>query len=140
MPYTQEAARTKSALVKAALAASKVRLFKASFTPSPASPRSEFLANECDFDGYPAGGVAVAALTGPINNPTGGAAVNTPLVNFAWTLDTDAVGNMVGGYWHETGAGALYTYVRFPSAVPMAAVGDGIPLVITYVDGDNPVG
>ena len=37
---------------QARMAASVMHLFKSSFVPTPTSPLSDYLAAECDFDGY----------------------------------------------------------------------------------------
>jgi hypothetical protein len=139
VPFTQESARLKSGLVKTALATSKVRLFKSSFAPTVNSTVAEFVAAECDFDGYPATGIAVTAMLGPVNDPLGGSNILSPVCLFLWTLDTAGVTNMVGGFFHTTAAGALYAYQVYTNPVPMAAAGDSIAQVVTYNDGQNGV-
>lgn len=138
MPYTQEAALQHGTTIKAALAASKVRLFKSSLAPNPTTLKTEFVAAEADYDGYAAGGLAVAAFNGPSNNPTGGAAITSPLVYFTWVLDVDSIGNMVGGWWLELAAGGMWAYTVFPQPIAMAAPGDAIPLIIQLLEGVNP--
>lgn len=137
MPYTQESSLAVGNVVKTALALSKVRLFKNSFTPNALSVKADFVAAECDYDGYVAGGIAVTAFLGPAFNPTGGAMITSPVTNFAFVQDTPNLGNMVGGWWIETAAGLVWAYTVFPQPVSLARNGDQLPLVIQFLEGTN---
>lgn len=129
---------TKAGVLKTALAASKLRLYKNALVPDVNTTKAMFEANEADYDGYTAGGVTVTAFLGPGLNPGGGADIISPVNYFAWTHDTDDVGNMIGGWWLELAAGAVYAYTNYPSPIGMAKAGDVIPQVIQFTEGDNP--
>lgn len=77
------------------------------FVPTPVTPLSEFLANECDFDGY-----TPATITGWTDPPllAGQAwSIYAPIQAFRWVFAT-GVGNAVRGYFLVTAAGELYGY------------------------------
>lgn len=105
-------------LAKTALVNAKVRLFKSGFHPTPANVQADFIAQECDFDGYAA--VTIAAW-GDIVLASAQAGYLVLGVNcvFLWALAVDAVENMVGGFWVETAAGVVWQYQEFADAVPM---------------------
>lgn len=139
---TREAANAKALDIKAALATSKVRFFKSSLVPDVNTTRVALLAAECDFDGYTAGGYALAAFTGPINATGGGAVLTSPLVNVAYGPEGDPpVGNTIGGWWIDDDA-APTPQVRivgaYSPARPMSALGDGFAWIWQDVEGVNP--
>lgn len=118
---------------------SLVRLFKSTYVPSRESTRAELVAAECDFSGYPATGIEVAAWTAPVNDPDGGSAIFSGLLSYVFVNEVDPldnVNNMVGGYWIETAAGALVRVATFDEPVEMAVVGDAIPLLVKLVEGE----
>jgi len=137
MPYTQESSLAVGTVIKTALALSKLRLFKNSFAPNALSVKADFVAAECDYDGYVAGGIAVTAFLGPAFNPTGGAMITSPVTNFTYVAGVPLVGNMVGGWWLETAAGLLWAYTVFPQPISMAVDGNQLPLVIQFLEGTN---
>lgn len=145
MPYTRQSAVSKATVIKAQLAAAKLRLFKNDFVPNVNSLLADFVAAECDFAGYAATGITIAAFNGPIFNPNGGADLISPLVLFAWATAGADLTNMVGGWFLTTAAAtaplsavALWSFQRFPTPVGMAQAGDAIPLVISFTEGQNP--
>lgn len=129
---TNEACMTQAAELQTALAASKVRLFKSTFVPTVSTTKTELVANEALFTGYPAGGAAIAAWNAPLLDPAGGASITAPTVQFAVTgpvVDTD----LVGGFWVEDAAGDVRLVGQFAAPVPMEVVGQGFPLNVTDV-------
>lgn len=128
--FTTEAALNQATLNKAAFAGSKLRLTKAPFTPVPTTDRATFLANECDFDGYPAGGYAIAAYTGPLNFAGGGAVLTSPLVNIVYgPAGAPPVGNSVSGWWIDDTTPAVVASGSYGPPRSVANVGDGFPWV-----------
>jgi len=128
--------------LKAALALSKVRLFKTMtndeppvpFVPTVSTTSAELENAECDFDGYPAGGITVTAMLAPLLDPAGGASIESPVVQFAWAhVDTD-VGNVVAGFWLEDAAGILRMIGVLPVPIPLQGPGQGIPLTFKCVE------
>jgi len=103
-------AKIEATATKTALANSVLHCFKSPFAPTPTSVLADFTAQECDFDGYaPA---TIAAWEDPV---LAGAAyaIFAPTQVFRWDLDTDAVGNQVGGTYLVTAGGLLYQYTIF---------------------------
>ena len=128
--FTTEAALRQAAFTLNAFTTSKLRLTKAPYVPTPTSTRTDLRANECDFDGYPTGGYAIAAYTGPLNYSGGGAVITSPLVNVAYgPAGSPPVGNSVSGWWIEDSAGNVVAAASFSPARPMATVGDGFPWI-----------
>jgi hypothetical protein len=86
----------------ALLATGKLRLSKdPSFAPTPATTLAELEANECDFSGYPAGGIAVS-LTTDLNETPQIQGILTRGV-FAATTATPFVPGSALGYWIDDG-------------------------------------
>lgn len=139
MPYTTEMAFNKATEVQTLLAASKLRLFQSTLTPNAQTPKADFVANEADYDGYTAGGVAITAFLGPIADPAGGASIVSPLTLFSYVDDTGHVGNMIGGWFLETATGEVWAYGVYPQAIALAADGDAIPQVVSLVEGQNAI-
>jgi hypothetical protein len=137
--YTKQAATEKANDIKAALALSKLRLFKSGLTVTQFTTKVELVAAECDFDGYTAGGYTLTAWTGPITDPNGGAILTSPLVNPAFSDPSDPiVGNDVGGWWVEDAGGTVRLVGQYGPARPIQGEGDGFPVVIQIVEGRNP--
>ncbi len=136
--YTNQAAITKATDIKAALALSKLRLFKSGFVPTRFTSRAQLEAQECDFDGYTPGGYTLTAWTGPIQDPNGGAIITSPLVNPAYGPAGDpAVGNDVGGFWVDDADDNVRLVGIYGDARPMQVVGDGFPVVLQIVEARN---
>lgn len=116
------------------LAAAKVKLFKAPFVPTVSTIDTDLDAEEADYTGYAAGGVAVAAWSEPLLDPVGGASIESGLVQFAVGPAPVLVTNLIGGFWVEKATGELYVIGVFPEPIPMEFVGQGIPLSIKLVE------
>jgi hypothetical protein len=137
--YTNEAANTLAAEIIAALALSKLRLGQSTVTVNRFTTRTELRNAECNFDGYTAGGYALAAWTGPGSAPGGGAKITSPLKNIAYGPAADPpVTNEVGCWWVEDAAGLVRTVGVFDPPRLMQAVGDIIDFVDQMVIGKNP--
>lgn len=136
--YTREAASAKADDIKLALALSKARFFNAPFVPTESSTQAELEAEETAFDGYPAGGYALAAFTGPLNDPVGGVILTSPLKTVAYgpAAVPPVTGNL-GGYWIEDANGNVRSVGIYDPPRPMAAVGDGFQWVEQIVEGRN---
>ena len=114
---------------QARMAACVMHLFKQGFTPTPTTPLSTYLANECDFDGYaPA---TIAAWAAPVLAGQG-YATYAPTQTFRWTHVADDVGNAVGGHFIVTSGGDLMDYAIYDPAIP--AQGPGQAVIKTPVE------
>lgn len=139
MPYTREAAISKALKVQTALANSTVHLIDFALLPNPNvnTTKAAFIAAEATFDGYVM--KTITAWVGPGYNPTGGAALNSPALQWVWEHDTDDVQNLIGGWWLALAtSGDVWAYDTFPEPVSMAQAFDILPLNITLVEGQNP--
>jgi hypothetical protein len=112
------------------VSAGKLRLTSnPSFTPTPQSDLLVLEAEESDFSGYPAGGIAVV-LTAPVNLSTVAAAVLFTGL-FEAAAATPFVGGTVYGYWIDDGTNMICAE-RFDGGVgaPFAAPGDFLNLTV----------
>ena len=132
--YTNEACLTLAAEKQTALALSKVRLFKSTFIPTVATTAAELAAAEAAFTGYPAGGAAVVAFLDPILDPSGGASITAPTVQFDMGPAPILATDLVGGFWLEDAAGDVRLVGTFGAPIPMEVLGQGFPLNIKLVD------
>jgi hypothetical protein len=138
--YTQEAATAKATTIKTALALSKLHFFKDTLSPTQFTTKVQFDDNEADFDGYTSGGYALAAFSGPLNNPGGGSVITSPLVTAAYgPVGDPPVTNNIGGWWIEDATNNVRLVGTFNPTRPMVQVGDGIVLVVRDVEGYNVV-
>jgi len=136
---TKEGAVWLAGVVQGELALSKLRAYKSDFVPNASSTRADFVANECDFSGYPAGGITLTAFLDPGFDPNGGASIQSPAVQFAVATATPIVPNVVGGVWIETAAGDFVNYGALdPDEGAMQVVGDILPVSLNLVYGKNP--
>jgi len=129
---TNEACLTTAAELQTAFAASLVRLFKSTFIPTVSTTKAELVANEVLFTGYPAGGEPITAWLDPLLDPSGGASITAPTVQFAVTgpvVDTD----LVGGFWLEDAGGDVRIVGQLANPIPMEVVGQGFPLNLKEV-------
>jgi hypothetical protein len=126
--------------LKTALAAAKCRLFKTEtapgepFLPSVSTTPAQLAAAECDFDGYPAGGLTVITMSPPLLDPIGGASIESPILQFAYTDGAAHKGNVVGGFWVEDATAHLRLIGVFPQPIPVQGPGQGIPLNFKCVE------
>lgn len=114
---------------QARLANSVLHLFQQPFLPSITTTKDEFIAQEATFDGYaPA---TIATWGAPVL--AGSAwATYAPTQTFRWTLDTDAIGNSIAGWFLVTAGGELMDYSVFDS--PVAVQGPGMAVVTTPIE------
>lgn len=110
---------------------SVLHLFKAPFLPSITTTLADFLAQECDFDGY-----AAKTITAWGNPVLLGAAWATyaPTQTFYWIFDTLGTGNMAGGWFLVTAGGELMDYAVFDPSIPVQGTGQAVvttPIEIT---------
>lgn len=124
---------------KTALAASKLRLYKGTtLVPIPATTLAELEAIEADYSGYTAGGATIANFSAPLLSPSGGASIQSGLVQFAFLSPTppaEPVSNVVGGWFLVDATGKLISIGTFPNGIGMAADGQGIPMNVQLVFG-----
>lgn len=108
-------AKVEAAAAKTRLANSVLHLFKSGWVPTPTSTLADYLAHECDFDGYVS--KTIAAWADPV---LAGAAyvIYAPAQTFPWEHDTDDVGNQVGGSFLVTSGGDLYQATVFDPTRP----------------------
>lgn len=132
--YPNAGALEKADVLKTALAGGKIHLFKSDFVPLVNSTEAEFNANECDYDGYTAGGITIANWLSPLLDPSGGASIEMPITQFTFVAGGGTpVTNTVGG-WYYTTSGGMLICGEFPQPIPMQANGQGIPLSIKLVE------
>lgn len=122
--------------VQTALAASKLRLFKSTLEPTPATPLADYVSAEADYTNYPPGGEALALWLAPILSPGGGYQIQAPMVQFV-VGDPVVAGNVIGGFWIEEAGGELIAFGTFGSPQPMEVADQGIDLapVLTFPTG-----
>jgi len=132
--YPNAGALENASIKQAALAGGSLRLYKDGFNPEVTTTLAELEAEECDFTGYPAGGITVAAWLNPYLSPAGGAAIESGTQMFEWATGSPDVGNLVGGWFYET-AGGMLIVGTFPVATPMEGPGQAIPLNIQLIEG-----
>lgn len=138
--YTQEAALALATEVKTALAASKLLLGNNAFVPTQTSTKVQLNANELAVDGYTAGGYALAAFTGPLLDPGGGAVITSPLVNVAYgPAGVPPETGSCSFWWIEDASGDVRMVGIFNPPRSLAQVGDGWPQVVQAIYGRNPV-
>jgi len=130
--YSLSGAQFVAALVQAALAGGKLRLFKSTLAPTPSTPLADFVTDEADFTGYPAGGTTIAAWLAPILSSVSGYEINSPLVQFA-TGSPTTVGNVIGGWFYVDTGGALVCYGTFGTPQAMQVPGAGLDITAKLV-------
>lgn len=118
--------------LQTALAASKLRLFKAGVIAlTPDATKALLEANECDFDGYPAGGIELATWGDPlVDAGANSVLLAAPSKQFNY-VDAAAVANDVGGWFLVDAAGNLRGCAEFDEPVTMDDNLDAIVLQIT---------
>lgn len=138
--YTKDAAMAKADDIRAALAASKLHLFKFGFVPTTDTTKAQLIANECDFTSYVNTGYALAAWNGPYHDPDGGAVITSPLVNVAMGVALPPavpVGNEVGGYWIEDAGGEVRLVAKYETPRSIQVFGNGYEWIEQIVEGRN---
>lgn len=114
----------------------KIRLFDETLIPDTGTTRTELMAAETTYTGYPAGGFDVEEFADAVFAPLGGAIVTGPLLNVAYASGPAV---MIGGYWLEDDAGTPNVREVFIYDPPrsLAVVGDGWPIVCQLGYGAN---
>jgi len=135
MPDTSELSLT-GALVNATagltqMANGVLHLFKSSFNPTPTSTLADFLAAECDYDGYAP--LTIVAWTSPPILSGVAYTIYSPTQTFLWVFDALGTGNQVGGMFYVLAGGELYRYTRFEPTLPMQGPSQAIVRTPTNV-------
>lgn len=113
------------------LAASKLRLFTAGYTPGPNDTITDLAGVEATYSGYTAGGIALTTWLAPALDPTGGASISSPQVQFAYVPPMSGpVSNSIGGWFLVDTTGNLIADGLFDSPLPMGIAGDAIPISV----------
>lgn len=136
--FPDEACFKQAEELKAILAGSKVRLFKAGMTPNVGTTRAQLEAQECDYSTYAE--KTITAWGNPIRSDAGGAQITAPTIQFSVST-TPVVANMVGGYWiedaGEVGPPAVDPTVRlirrFDQPVGISEAHDGLTITPTII-------
>lgn len=127
----------KSALDQTTLAGAKVRLFQVLTGVGANTTLALLSTNECDYDGYAAGGISLPTWAGPVLYPGGGAAIYSPTVLFQWQHVTDDVSNVATGWYIVLADGVtLWRCGTFDAPITMSGVGDGFPLEFAQVQSN----
>lgn len=105
-----------------------IHLYKNDVEPSPTMIVGDF--TEADFTGYVASGVVVWGAT--YTDPTDNAVTVGDVKQF--TASGSAVQNLIYGYMAKDGA-ALVMAERFPTPIPIAALGDAVVMVPRFTFG-----
>jgi len=125
--------------LKTALAAGKMRLFKSTLPNIDGVTKATLEAQEADYDGYVAGGIAVAAVQDPFVDDNGSVLVLTPLVQFNFVSEDPTVStNTIRGAWYEDAAGVVRGVILFDEVQDMETDDNSIPVVIAWRIGDLP--
>jgi hypothetical protein len=120
-----------AAQIQTYLAASKLRLFTAGFTPGPNDTITDLAGVEATYSGYTAGGIALTAWLAPALDPVGGSSISSPQVQFAYVPPMSSpVSNSIGGWFLVDSTGALVADGLFDNPLPMGVAGDAIPISI----------
>lgn len=133
--YPNSAALYLAGLVRTALAASKMALYKAIAQPiSPSTVLADL--TEADYDGY-----AQKTLTtwnAPYLDPAGGASIQPGTQQFDFAAGAGDT-NVILGFYVLNAAGALVFIGNFDAPIAMAHNGDSIPVNATLNFGAPPV-
>ncbi len=134
--FPMESVLLQAGLIQAALASSRLRLFKDGTVVSFSTTLADLLAAECDYDGYPSGGVA-GNWSNPTLGPGTSGVTNSPTAQFAVTSGGPGNWNVVGGWFISTAAGKLFLCGNFATAIPMQTVGAGFPMTAGWGIGSG---
>lgn len=112
--------------LRTALEDCTVDLYQNDYTPSPGTVIGDLTV--ADFSGY--GQKTVADLLAAYIDPAGGASAQ--IATQQWDHSGGGVSNTVYGFYVRTAGGVLILAGRFAEPIPMAAIGDSIPLDIKF--------
>jgi len=113
-------------LIRTNLALCKVNLYQNDYYPVAGTLLADM--EVADFDGYVE--KTVTALLPAYLDPAGGASAQ--IATIQWDHDGGPTGNIVYGFWVETAGGDLILAGRFEEGIPMAALGDSLPLDVKF--------
>jgi hypothetical protein len=115
---------------QADLAASKVRLYGADMPGiTQNTTRAALEAAEVAYDGYTAGGIAVAAMNDPFRDDDGSFVCISPVTQFNYVDGVGHVSAVAKGFWVEDANGNVRVAKDFPEPVSLASNDDGVPVV-----------
>jgi hypothetical protein len=137
MYYPTSGTQGIGALFKTRLANAKLRLWKAGINPNFGVTLAQLNAVECDFDGYPSGGISVGTWSNPILSPGQGSMIMCGLVSFAFDGGGSGIGNLVGGFYLVTSDDVLWVVGQFPDPVPVEVAGVGLPIALSVGIGST---
>ncbi len=132
---TQEQALNRATVIQAKLAGTVLRLVQ-NFTPAYLTNRTQLLASEANFAGYPTGGYNLANWTGPGLSPSTGAILTSPQVIVAPNVSNNVTNNLTA-LWIETTGNSpvtLLTGIINPTITVLAPT-DQFPLIVQDVEG-----
>ena len=139
-PLTIETLAQLASEFKTDLAACKVRLYAGSpILINEQTQLAELTFAEATYDGYTAGGVAVANAGSPYLESDGASyMVSLPSVQFNYSTVTHAVANSILGAFVTDANGVLRGVFPFPAAVEMSQAGDAVVVLLTWRFGPAP--
>lgn len=115
------------------MAASKLRLFKdETITLGSQTTLAELVAAEASYDGYVAGGIAIAAFLDPLYESGVGAVVHSPLVQFNY-VDAGGDPDTIGGWFLVDAAGKLRGCGALKEPATMGTNDDAVAVVVARV-------
>ncbi len=117
-------------LLRTDLVNCEVNLFQNDYQPVPATVLADLTV--ATFSGYAA--EVVAALLPAYLDPIGGASAQIGTIQFDHS--GGVVSNIIFGFWAENAGGDLIMVGRFENPIPMAALGDAIPLDVKFNFGN----
>jgi len=133
--YSAAGALAQAGLSRTKLANARLRLFKQGITPSWQTTLAELQAEQCDFDGYTAGGIDTGTWSAPTYGPGQSAVINAGLVTFVCTAGPGGNGNVVGGFYLVTTDDILWLVGQFADGFPMQVAGQGLPVALALAFG-----
>lgn len=133
--FTNSSAIIQAGILRTALAASKLKLFKQITAPLSVSTVIGNI-TECDFDGY--GEEAVAAWLTPYLDPDGGASIQSGTKQFVFVDGIPPVTpNIVIGWYVVNSLGALIAAGNFDLPIVMNADNQAIPINVVLNFGKS---
>jgi hypothetical protein len=119
--FTDQAAGDSLDVILANMAvASKLRLYQNTLVPDRTTLETDFAGAEADFNGYPAGGIALTMSTGVLDSLGDIQSISQRALFIA----TDAlVPNTIGGAWLEDPAGKIVAHYPLTNPVVLAVAG-----------------
>lgn len=120
--YPNAAALLVVNLVRTELANSVMKLYQNDYTPNEGTILADMTV--ATFSGY--ANKTVAALLPAYIEPAGGASAQVATVQ--WDHNGGATSNIIYGFSLENAGGDLILAGRFENPIPMASLGDSIPL------------